>query len=88
MHVCDCIQLIKLSVIVISQVTLHVTFCFCRHKLPHFTSQDVRRAVINAVQKLPEPQWETVQLYLDHGARLVGSQDAVDAAVLLDSLSV
>ncbi|XDV21734.1 hypothetical protein PO909_026758, partial [Leuciscus waleckii] len=26
------------------------------HKLPHFTSQDVRRAVSIAVQKLTEPQ--------------------------------
>ncbi|CAM4533146.1 unnamed protein product [Leuciscus chuanchicus] len=61
---------------------------FQKHKLPHFTSQDVRRAVGIAAQKLTEPQRQAVQFYLDRGARDVGPQDAVDAAVLLDSLCV
>lgn len=78
-----------LSVTIISQLTFHVTFSFCRYKLAPFRSQDVRMAVETASKKLPADKREAVNHYLGHSAdanRKPQPQDIVDAAMLLDSL--
>ncbi|XP_051741310.1 uncharacterized protein LOC127507920 isoform X2 [Ctenopharyngodon idella] len=56
------------------------------YKLAPFTSQDVRRAVGTAAQKLPAQQQEAVNQYT-HSAGAVRPRDVVDAAELLDSLA-
>lgn len=76
-----------LSITVTSQLTFHLTFSFCRYKLPPYTSQCVRRAVEAAARKVPEKQQGAISQYLALKAGVFGPQDIVDAALMLESLA-